>query len=187
MRPGIPVPVLVLLMNLAACSPPAQPPAAPPALAASAAAPGQALHFTGTGSVTGKRQTLAMGATHPAEVFRLGGSLMLSGDRRPGLAFRADLIGYHDGRRGMVGSGVWTDEQGDQVFSELRGSGTAGALIEGRITGGTGRFAAASGNYRLHWRALVESEDGSVSGRLTDLEGWARLEPPALPSSGARP
>ena len=173
-----------LLLVLVACTP------SPPPPAASGGADGpQERHFTGTWSITGNRQTLDMGPGHRAEIFRLGGSLMLTGDSRPGLAFRSDIIGLRDNQSGMQARSVWTDERGDQVFSELRGgAGGPGQPIEGRFVGGTGRYAGVRGQYTFKWRTLVESEDGSVSGRMVDLEGWARIGAPAetpTPGQGA--
>ena len=169
-----------LLLVLVDCTP-----SPPPAASGDADGPRER-HFTGTWSITGNRQTLKMGPDHRAEIFRLGGSLMLAGDSRPGLAFRSDIIGLRDNRSGMQARSVWTDERGDQVFSELRGgAGGPGQLIEGRFVGGTGRYAGVRGQYTFKWRTLVESEDGSVSGRVVDLEGWARIGAPAdTPTSG---
>ena len=173
--PGLKVVAAALLLGIVACSPPA--PSAPAPSAASVQA--QQRDFTGTWSLTGTRQTLDMGPDHRAEVFRLGGSLMLAGDNRPGLAFRSDIIGLRDTRTGMQGRSVWTDQRGDQVFSELRGPGVAGQPVEGRFLGGTGRYAGVSGEYTFGLQSLVESEDASVSARVADLKGWARLAAPA--------
>jgi hypothetical protein len=169
-----------LLLVLVDCTP-----SPPPAASGDADGPRER-HFTGSWSITGNRQTLKMGPDHRAEIFRLGGSLMLAGDSRPGLAFRSDIIGLRDNQSGMQARSVWTDERGDQVFSELRGgAGGPGQLIEGRFVGGTGRYAGVRGQYTFKWRTLVESEDGSVSGRVVDLEGWARIGAPAdTPTSG---
>ena len=169
-----------LLLVLVDCTP-----SPPPAASGDADGPRER-HFTGSWSITGNRQTLKMGPDHRAEIFRLGGSLMLAGDSRPGLAFRSDIIGLRDNQSGMQARSVWTDERGDQVFSELRGgAGGPGQLIEGRFVGGTGRYAGVGGQYTFKWRTLVESEDGSVSGRVVDLEGWARIGAPAdTPTSG---
>lgn len=130
-----------------------------------------------------------MGPGHRAEVFRLGGSLMLAGDNRPGIAFRSDIIGLRDTRTGMQGRSVWTDQRGDQVFSELRGTGVAGQPVEGRFLGGTGRYAGVSGAYTFGLQSLVESDDASVSARVADLKGWARLAAPApgQDPAGAKP
>jgi len=173
------------LLGIAACSPPAPPAPATSASLATTAAPEQR-HFTGTWSVSGTRQTLDMGPGRRVEAFRLGGSLMLTGEQRLGLGFRSDVIGLSDNRTGLQGRCVWTDERGDQVFSEL-GSATTGPgnLIQGRIIGGTGRFAGVSGEYSFKWHLLVVSEDGSVSGRVDGLKGWALLTPLQSPAGVA--
>ena len=94
----------------------------------------------------------------------------------------------------MQGRSVWTDERGDQVFSELgSAAGGPGKPIQGRFIGGTGRYAGVSGEYSFKWRTLVVSEDGSVSGRVVGLKGWARIGAPAgtpkpgQGAAGARP
>lgn len=176
-----------VLLGVAACTPPPPTPAPP----AGAAGP-QDRHFTGSWSATGSRQALDMGPGRRAEIFRLSGSLMLVGDNRPGLAFRSDLIGLRDSHSGMQARSVWTDERGDQVFSELRsGAGGPGQPVEGRFVGGTGRYAGVSGQYTFNWRTLVESEDGSVGGRVVDFRGWARLgtptDTPPPAATGAQP
>jgi hypothetical protein len=161
-----------MLLGVAACSPPV-----PPTPAASAAAPApEQRNFTGTWTVSGTRQTLDMGPGRRVEAFRLGGALMLTGEQRLGLGFRSDVIGLSDNQTGLQGRSVWTDERGDQVFSELSSATTGpGILIQGRIIGGTGRFAGVSGEYSFKWHPLVVSDDGGVSGRVADLKGWARL------------
>lgn len=182
------VAALMLLLGITACSPSAPPSTSAPVSPAAT----EQRNFTGTWSVAGNRQSLPMGAGRRAETFRLGGSLMLAGEKRPGLAFRSEVIGFTDSHTGVQGRSVWTDERGDQVFSELRG-GTAGPgqLIEGRFVGGTGRYAGVSGEYSFKWQSLVETEDGGLSGRVVGLKGWARLaspqSPPDAPSEGAPP
>ena len=173
------------LLGIAACSPPAPPAPDTSASLAATAAPEQR-HFTGNWSVSGTRQTLDMGPGHRAEAFRLGGALMLTGEQRLGLGFRSDVIGLSDNRTGMQGRSVWTDERGDQVFSELASATTGpGNLIQGRIIGGTGRFAGVSGEYSFKWHPLVVSEDGSVSGRVEGLKGWALLASLQSPAGAA--
>jgi hypothetical protein len=75
---------------------------------------------------------------------------------------------------------VWTDEHGDEVFSELAGEGTAAKNnLEGTIVGGTGRYAGANGTYAFSWEYVAEAEDGAIQGRATELRGSVRLGPPA--------
>jgi hypothetical protein len=151
---------------------------APPADAPSS--PGQVRSFTGTWSTTGSRQTMQLEAGHRATIFRYTGSLLLSGPQRLKTGFQADVLGFSDTRSGMQGRCVWTDEGGDKVFSELRAeaNNTPDTPIEGRILGGTGRFAGASGAYTFRWQRLIDNEDGQVSGRVVGLTGWARLGSP---------
>jgi hypothetical protein len=79
---------------------------------------------------------------------------------------------------GGIGSCVWTDERGDKVFSELKGEplGT-GSRVVGTITGGTGRWAGLTGEYELRWQYVLESDDGTISGRAVGLKG--RVTAPA--------
>ena len=50
-----------------------------------------------------------------------------------------------------------------------------GNHIVGTFLGGTGRYAGVTGEYSFEWEYIVESEDGTVSGRAVDLRGRARL------------
>ena len=80
----------------------------------------------------------------------------------------------------MQGRCVWTDERGDKVYSELKGEFVAtGNHIVGTFLGGTGRYAGVTGEYSFQWQFIVESEDGTVSGRAVDLKGRARIGPAA--------
>ena len=104
---------------------------------------------------------------------------MLTGPSRPALGFRAEAIVLNDSVTGMVGRAVWTDERGDQVFSELHGEGTAEKnRITGTILSGTGRYAGATGSYEFSWQRLLEAE-GSIQGRAVDLQGRVRTAPVA--------
>jgi hypothetical protein len=109
----------------------------------------------------------------------LQGSLLLGGRSRPGVGFRGEAIALNDSARGLVGYAVWTDERGDQVFSELRGEGTAsGNRITGTFTDGTGRYAGATGVYEFSWQYVLEAEDGTVQGRAVGLKGRVRFGSP---------
>ena len=71
---------------------------------------------------------------------------------------------------------MWTDERGDKVYSELKGEWIkTGNRIAGTFLGGTGRFADIAGEYSFQWEYLIESDDGSVSGRAVNLKGRARF------------
>ena len=115
---------------------------------------------------------------------------MLAGPSRPGVGFHAEALTLNDSTTGMTGRAVWTDEKGDQVFSALRGEGTAARnRIEGTFLGGTGRYAGATGTYEFSWQYVIESEDGTVQGRTVSLKGRVRVgEPRASPATqGTRP
>ena len=156
----------------------------PPPPAAAPATPGEARTFTGTWSFTGNRQLMQLGPGDQAAIFSVSGSLLLAGRERPSLGFRAEIIGFSDSQTGMVGRSVWIDQRGDKAFSELSGeSALPGHSIKGRFIGGTGRYAGVTGEYTFTWQRLVASEDG-VSGRVSDLAGWARLAAPASPAQG---
>lgn len=150
---------------------------------------GEVRHFTGTWSATGNRQTMHLESGHQAAIFKFSGSLLLTGSQRLTTGFKAEVIGFADSLSGALGRSVWTDERGDKVFSELHGETISpGKVIKGRFLGGTGRFAGVSGEYSFRWQSLVRNEDGEESGRVVDLQGWARLGSPAStsPSAGGR-
>ena len=176
---GLRAAALAGLWVLAACSP-APPPVQPPV------AGGEWREFQGTWTAAGNRHTIRLGADRQASIANLNGSLLLAGPSRPGVGFRAEAVVLNDSATGMVGRSVWTDERGDQVFSELRGEGTAtGNRITGTILGGTGRYSGATGNYEFSWRFVLETEDGTVQGQSVGLKGRVRAaSPPAAPATG---
>jgi hypothetical protein len=106
--------------------------------------------------------------------------MLLAGPGRPGVGFRSEVIALVDSATGLLGRSVWTDERGDQVFSELKGEGTAARNhITGTILGGTGRYAGATGSYEFSWQWVMEAEDGSIQGRAVELKGRVRPGPGA--------
>jgi hypothetical protein len=152
-----------------ACSQPARPPEA-------ALAPGERRDFAGTWSASGSRQTLRLGPDNHASVVNLSGSVLLTGSRGLGVGFRAEVIGMSDTLTGARGHCVWTDQRGDQVFSEIKGDPIrSGGVFVGTITGGTGRYAGLTGEYRFRWKYVIDAEQGHVSGRTDDLVGRAQV------------
>ena len=98
--------------------------------------------------------------------------MLLKGSERPGVGFRAEVIALVDSETGLVGRSVWTDERGEQVFSELQGEGTAERnRITGKFLGGTGRYSGATGSYEFSWQWVMETEDGTIQGYAIDLKG----------------
>jgi hypothetical protein len=142
---------------------------------------GEWREFAGSWNAAGTRRTIPLGADRSGSIVNLRGTMLLAGAGRPGVGFRAEVIAMSDTGSGLVGRSVWTDEQGDQVFSELRGEGTRERNhIEGTIIGGTGRYVGASGTYEFAWQFMIETEDGAIQGRATGLKGRYRMEPPRL-------
>lgn len=105
------------------------------------------------------------------------GSLVLSGQSRPSVGFKSEAIVFNDSTTGMVGRAVWTDEKGEQVYSELQGAGTANDnKITGTFVGGTGRYAGASGTYDFSWRFVLADEEGNIQGQSEGLKGRVRVD-----------
>ena len=110
--------------------------------------------------------------------------MLLSGPGRPGVGFQSEVVALSDSATGLAGRSVWTDERGDQVFSELKGEGTAARnRLTGTIVGGTGRYAGANGTYEFSWQFVIEGDDGSIQGRAVGLKGRIRAGEPGAGSS----
>ena len=163
----------LLAVGAAACGPAPQAPVSPP--------PASGWHeFEGTLNGAGTRRFLPLGEGRRAALVDLRGTMLLAGPGKPGVGFQAETIALTDSATGLVGRSVWTDEQGNRVFSELRGEGAATRnRITGTFLGGTGRFAGISGDYEFSWQYVVEAEDGTIQGRATGLKGRFRIDPAA--------
>ena len=110
--------VVAMAIAAGACGPATEPPA-------SVAPPGEWREFEGTWNATGTRHTISLGADRKAAVLDLTGTMLLAGKGRPGVGFRSEVIALSDSATGLIGRSVWTDERGDQVYSEIKGEGTA--------------------------------------------------------------
>ena len=171
--------MVALALAAAACGPVAEPPKPAPAS-------GEWREFEGSWNAAGSRRTIPLGADRRGSIVDLRGTMLLAGPGRPGVGFRAEVIALVDSATGLQGRSVWTDERGDQVFSELQGEGTAAQnRITGTILGGTGRYAGVTGSYEFSWRFVIEAEDGSIQGSAVGLKGRVRLGQP--PAGGGRP
>lgn len=160
--------LLVASLATAACGPASESSRRP-------GTPGEWLEFEGSWSAAGSRRTLTLGADRRAALLELRGTMLLTGAQRAGVGFRSEVVALVDSATGLVGRSSWTDERGDQVFSELVGEGTAAKnRITGTIVGGTGRYAGATGTYEFSWKWVMEAEDGSISGRAVELKGRVR-------------
>ncbi len=170
--------MVAIALAAAACGPVPEPPK-------SVAPSGEWREFEGSWNAAGTRHIIFFGADRRVSIIDLSGTMLLAGPERPGVGFRAEAIALVDSATGLVGRSVWTDERGDQVFSELTGEGTAARNhIAGTILGGTGRYAGANGAYEFSWQFVTEAEDGSIQGRAVELKGRVRAGQPA---TGALP
>jgi len=144
--------------------------------------------FQGTWTAAGSRNSIPLGAGRRASIAKLEGSLVLEGPTRPAVGFRSEALVLNDTGTGSIGRAVWTDDRGDQVFSELKGQGTStGSHIVGTFLGGTGRYGGATGSYEFSWRFVLETEDGSIQGQSMGLSGKIRVVSPNASSDAGRP
>ena len=170
--------VVAIALAAAACGPVAEPPKP-------VAAAGEWREFVGSWNAAGTRRSISLGADRRGSIIDLRGTMLLAGPERPGVGFHSEAIALVDSETGLVGRSVWTDERGDQVFSDLKGEGTAARnRITGTILGGTGRYAGATGSYEFSWEFVTEAEDGSIQGRAVELKGRVR---PGQPAAGGLP
>ncbi len=180
-RTGLALALLALVLAPACGESPKTPATAPP--------PGEWRTFEGTGTATGRSQTLELGPGRKVSIFNLTGSTLIVGERRLGEGFRSEAIGFADSAKGSMAWSVWTDSRGDQMFGELRGGpiGT-GRRVSGTILGGTGRYAGVTGDYEFEWQFVVGEADGSIQGRITGLRGRVRWagQPPTAGQAGPR-
>jgi hypothetical protein len=134
--------------------------------------------FSGSWSARGQRQVIPTEGSHSAAIVHLSGAVVLAKTDLSG-GLLGEAIAFDDGQRLSVGRAVWTDARGDRVFSELRGEPVAtGRRIVGTITGGTGRYAGATGDYALTWQYVAQDADDVVQGRSVDLRGRLRSTTP---------
>jgi hypothetical protein len=135
--------------------------------------------FEGSWDAAGERQALSIGDGRSAATIRLSGSLFLT--RNGGLrrGFRAEALGFDDGSGTGVGRALWTDDRGDQIFSEIVGqpAGT-GRRIEGTITGGTGRYTGVTGSYSFEWRYVLPADEIRFQAQSVNVAGRYHLPSP---------
>jgi hypothetical protein len=166
---------LFLAFAVTACRPATESPKRP-------GTPGEWLEFEGSWNAAGSRRTISLGGERRASILDLSGTMLLAGPTRPGVGFRSEVVALVDSDTGLVGRSVWTDEHGDQVFSELQGEGTAERnRITGKFLGGTGRYAGATGSYEFSWEWIMEAEDGTIHGRAIELKGRVLPGPAGVP------
>src|SRR6185436_10769666 len=107
-----------------------------------------------------------------AAIVRLSGAMVLAAGSDVGAGFLGEAIGYDDGAALSSGRAVWTDSGGNRVFSTFTSEALeSGRRLTGTITGGTGRFAGATGDYTLTWQYVIRTDDDAINGRAVDLKG----------------
>ena len=112
-----------------------------------------------------------------AAIVEVSGAVVLTVGEGLSRGFRGQAIGFDDGQGSAPGRAVWTDENGDRLFSRLKGESLrTGKRFVGTITGGTGRYAGLEGEYSFTWQYVVAGEDGVgvIQGRAADLSGRVR-------------
>jgi hypothetical protein len=170
--------VVAIALAASACGAPTESPKP-------AAASGEWRAFEGSWNAAGTRHTIPLGADRRGSIIDLRGTMLLTGPERPDVGFLSEAIALVDSETGLVGRSVWTDDRGDQIFSDLKGEGTAARnRIAGTFLGGTGRYAGATGSYEFSWQSVTEAEDGSIQGRAVELKGRVR---PGQPAAGGLP
>ena len=180
-RRAMRVAALASLLAASACGPADPPPAAQ-------VSAGEWHEFQGTWTATGSRHRIPLGPDRRASIADFEGSLLLTGTSSPAAGFRAEAIVLNDSATGMVGRAVWTDDHGDEIYSEMRGdgSGTANQVV-GTFLGGTGPYAGATGTYEFSWKFMIENESGAVQGQSVGFKGRVRVGSPAAAATTGGP
>jgi hypothetical protein len=131
--------------------------------------------FEATWSAAGERHALPADEGRIAVIVRLSGALVLKAGDGLSRGFRAQAIAFDDGRGAGVGRAVWTDDRGDQVFSDLAGQpAQTGRRVSGSITGGTGRYAGLTGSYAFTWDFIAPADEGRIQARAVAVTGRFR-------------
>jgi hypothetical protein len=131
--------------------------------------------FAGSWSAAGGRQTVTVEGGVEAAVVDLSGAVVLTSGEGLSRGFSGRAIGYDDGEGRSTGRCVWTDENGDRVFSRIEGEPLdAAKRIAGTITGGTGRYEGLEGEFSFTWQYVVAAGDGHIQGRTVALSGRVR-------------
>jgi hypothetical protein len=131
--------------------------------------------FEGTWSVSGRRETVQVERDGVAAIVEVSGAVVLTRGEGLSRGYRGQAIGFDDGQGQGLGRCVWTDANGDRIFSRLKGEALqAGKRFVGTITGGTGRYAGLEGEYSFTWEYVVAEDATAIQGRAVGLEGRVR-------------
>jgi hypothetical protein len=112
-----------------------------------------------------------------AAAIEMSGAVTIETGEGLSRGFHGELVAYDNGEGKSEGRGVWTDENGDKVFSRLTGQAVRGGQrITGTVTGGTGRYSGLEGEYALTWQFVVVDHEGGLQVRTATLAGRVRRD-----------
>jgi hypothetical protein len=136
--------------------------------------------FTANWTLGGEREQIESGASRPASVVHVKGTLALTsgaGGLREG--FASDLIGFDDGDSLLVGRIVLVDDRADRIFCSVKAEPIGnGRKATATITGGTGRFASLEGEFTFSWQYVVDAGKGEIALRAVNVVGRTRKKAP---------
>ena len=139
---------------------------------------GQTGNFTGSWIANGTRQILPFGKRN-IYTFKLSGHVNLKEAIGGELDFWSEVIGFSDSQTGTQARCVWRDLDDGKLFLVLKSdSMQSDALVFGKIVGGTGKFANATGELSFKWSSISfyrEDARSTISGQAFDLKGNFQL------------
>lgn len=109
-------------------------------------------------------------------LFRTEGEAMIETSKETKETFTTHCVGAGSDQTGSFARCVWTTKDGSDLVVELNGRAVRpkGTLREeeGRIVGGSGRFAGAEGKLEMSWLFIDSAfEEGKVVGTASDITG----------------
>lgn len=142
-------------------------------------APGDWHELHASITASGRRTVLVVEGDRAAVTLHLTGRLVVRQSGTLDRGYRAEFLGFDDGTGLGTARAVWTDDDGDRIFSRMVGAQLeAGRRTSATITGGTGRYAGITGTYSFTWQYLLPGEQDVVQVRVVEVEGRYRVEPP---------
>ena len=132
--------------------------------------------FEGTWSATGRRQVVAIEGGAVAAIVEISGAVVLTSGEGLSRGFRGEAIGFDDGQGLSVGRAVWTDENGDRLFSRLKGEPLQTGQGPGRARSRAARAAtrASKASSRSPGSTSFRRRTASIQGRAVGLKGRVR-------------
>ena len=123
----------------------------------------------------GPPQVVAVEGGGQAAVVEVSGAVVLTNPGGLSLGFHGLAIGFDDGEGLSLGRSVWTDENGDRVFSRLRGEPLqTGRRVEGTSRAAPGATPASRANTPSPGNTSFPRRRDLVQGRAVGLSGRVR-------------